>query len=129
VRHPDWLHSNIVVGHKYNILGVIDWDGAYTVPWELVEFSLFLETVPVPMDAPWNYDKNGQPLDEDTRQTWHERKDYVDRVAMFEDSEQMDHKLSTTLRNQNSQNMAYAIRVYLNPGKLGFYHKVLESFE
>jgi hypothetical protein len=128
VWHPDLLHSNIVVGNRYNILGVIDWEGACTVPWELVEFPLFLETVPFLMDASWNYDEDGQPVDEYTRQIWQERKDYVEMVAGFEDCEQVDHRLSTTLNNTSFQSVAYAIRVYLDPGKLGFYHKVLESF-
>jgi hypothetical protein len=40
----------------------------------------------------------------------------------------MDNKLSTTLNNHDVQNLAYAVRVYLDPGKLGFYDRVLETF-
>ncbi|PVH69779.1 hypothetical protein DL98DRAFT_438310, partial [Cadophora sp. DSE1049] len=129
VSHRDFLHSNIIVNQNYGILGVIDWEGACTVPWELVEFPLFLETVPFPMDASWNYDENGEPLDEETRQRWRERKEYVERVARFEAAEQIDDKLSATLNNQNFQNLAYTMRVYLDPGKLGFYLRVIEPFE
>ncbi|KFY76729.1 hypothetical protein V499_03696 [Pseudogymnoascus sp. VKM F-103] len=81
------------------------------------------------MDAPWNYDENGQPLDEDTRRRWQERKEYVEKVASVEASKQIDNMLSTTLNNHDVQNLAYAVRVYLDPGKLGFYDKVLETFE
>jgi aminoglycoside phosphotransferase (APT) family kinase protein len=127
--HRDFLHSNIFVDDRYRILGVIDWEGACTVPWELVEFPLFLSTVPFPMDASWNYDENREPLDKDTRQTWREQKECIERVARFEATEGVDDKLSATLNDQNFQNLAYAMRVYLGPGKLGFYHRVIEPFE
>jgi hypothetical protein len=129
VWHRDFLHSNIVVDHEYRILGIIDWEGACTVPWELVEFPLFLSTVPFSMDASWNYDESGKPLDKDTRQTWRERKEYIERVARFETAEGVDDKLSATLNDQDFQNLAYAMRVYLDLGKLGFYDRVIEPFE
>ncbi|KAL2169452.1 hypothetical protein VTG60DRAFT_5996 [Thermothelomyces hinnuleus] len=130
VVHADFFHSNIIVDQGYNILGVIDWEGACTVPWELVEFPLFLETVPRPMDAPWNYDdKSGQPLDEGTRLRWQERSEYTRMVAEVEKSELTDSKLSETLADQRAQNLAYALRVYRNPGKLGFYTKIFQKEE
>ncbi|KAH9210410.1 hypothetical protein DL95DRAFT_427659 [Leptodontidium sp. 2 PMI_412] len=129
VWHRDFLYSNIIVDDNYKILCVIDWEGACTVPWELVEFPLFLSTVPFSMDAPWNYDQNGEPLDENTRQTWREREEYIKRAAMFETIEGIDDKLSAALNNEALQNLAYAIRVYAGIGKLGFYHKIMEPFE
>jgi len=81
------------------------------------------------MDATWSNNDSGEPLDENTSRRWRERKEYVEKVAKFEVSEQMDDKLSTTLNNSDFQNLAYAMRVYLDPGKLGFYHKVLEPFD
>lgn len=129
VSHRDLLHSNIVVDGDYGILGVIDWEGACTVPWELVEFPLFLSTVPVVMDAAWNYDREGVPLDEETRRTWRERREYVGRVRRVEEVEGSDDMLSRTLANQNGQNLAYEMRAYLEPGKLGFYHRVIEAFD
>lgn len=125
LSHRDFFHSNIIVDQRYNILGVIDWEGACTLPWELVDFPLFLETVPVPMDAPWNYDENGQPLDKGTMLRWQERREYVWMVARAETAELADSKLSETLADEKSQNLAYALRAYLNPGKLGFYMEVL----
>jgi hypothetical protein len=50
-------------------------------------------------------------------------------VARFEAAEGIDDKLSATLNDQNFQNLAYAMRVYLDLGKLGFYHRVIEPFE
>lgn len=67
VQHLDFLHRNIIINESYRVLGVIDQEGACTIPQELVEFLLFLETVPFPIDASQNYDDNGQPLNEDIR--------------------------------------------------------------
>jgi hypothetical protein len=50
-------------------------------------------------------------------------------VASSEVSKQIDNKLLTTLDNYGPQNLAYAVRVYLDPRKLGFYDKFLETFE
>lgn len=115
-------HSNIIVDQQYNVLGVIDWEGACTLPWELVEFPLFLETLPVRMDAPWNYDQNGEPLDKERKLRWQERDEYLQMVA------RADTKLSQTLGSRKAQNLAYALRAYLNPGKLAFYTEVLDEF-
>jgi hypothetical protein len=41
-------------------------------------------------------------------------------VARFEAAEGVDDKLSATLNDQNLQNPAYAMRVYVDLGKLGF---------
>lgn len=40
VTHRDFFHSNIVIDKRYNIIGIIDWEGACTLPWELVDFPL-----------------------------------------------------------------------------------------
>ncbi|KAJ5824748.1 hypothetical protein N7447_007088 [Penicillium robsamsonii] len=56
---PGFQHSN-----------VIDWDNSGPVPWEVVEFHIFLNTVPPPMDLPANYDANGNLIDEETLEVW-----------------------------------------------------------
>ncbi|RJE25089.1 Phosphotransferase enzyme family [Aspergillus sclerotialis] len=66
--HPDFYHSNIIVDGSFRVLGVIDWEGACTIPWDLVEPPLFLGIVPPAMDDPRNYKENGQPWDEDSIQ-------------------------------------------------------------
>jgi hypothetical protein len=45
----------------------------------------------------------------------------ADPLARFEGSEGIDDKLSATLNDQNFQNLAFAMRVYLDLGKLSFY--------
>jgi len=60
---------------------------------------------------------------------WWERKEYIERMARFEGAEGIDDKLSAPLNDQNFQNLAYAMSVYLDLGKLGIYHRVIELFE
>ncbi|OAT13807.1 hypothetical protein BDBG_08936 [Blastomyces gilchristii SLH14081] len=126
--HMDYRHSNVIVEGDYNILSVIDWENACTVPWELMAFPLFLTIIPPPMDAPWNYDSNGLPKDQDVRQLWEEREDYVRMVQYAEEKQNVDNSLSTTLASQDIQSLASAVKLYLEPGKIGLYCKVLDCF-
>lgn len=127
--HPDFLHSNVIVDEKYNILSVIDWENAGTVPWEMVEFPLFLYTVPPPMDLPSNYDSEGKPVDSKSRQRWEERDEYLQSVKEAErDNSLYDDSLSAMLASRTSQNLATALKLYVDPGKIGFYRRVLDEF-
>jgi hypothetical protein len=129
IYHPDIYHSNIIVDDKFDILRVIDWQGTCTVPWELVEFLLFLNTVPRAMDAASNYDQNGQPIHAGVKLRWKERAEYVQMVKAAETAKKKDTALSETLGNADVQGLAHAIKVYSDPGKLGFYEKILELFQ
>ncbi|GES58310.1 phosphotransferase enzyme family [Aspergillus terreus] len=126
--HPDFYHSNMIVDHKFRILGIIDWEGASTVPWEIVEPPLFLSKVPLGMDDPNNYHADGTPKDRSVIQRLHESGEYVKFVQAKEEEMGLDRKLSTTLLDSNIQGLAYAIKVYRDPGKLGFYCKILTPF-
>lgn len=126
--HPDFLHSNVIVDENYNILSIIDWEGAGTVPWEVVEFPLFLYTLPPPMDLPSNYDSDGNPVDDGTRQQWEERNEYVQSAKEAKREKPYYNNLSTMLASRTSQNLATALKLYVDPGKLGFYCKVLDQF-
>ena len=55
-------HNNIVVDDHYRVLGVFDWEDAYTAPWETLEFPLILCVTPRPIDIPDNYDVEGKPI-------------------------------------------------------------------
>ena len=125
--HPDSNQSNIVVDDEYNILGVIDWEAAHTVPWELVEVPHFLSTTPRPMDGPWNYDANGTTTDPELVRTWQDIASYTKLVAEAEGAAGTDCKLSSVLRDDNSQYLGHAIRRYTE-GKMGFRDRVLEPF-
>ena len=128
IYHPDLYQSNVIVDDKFTVLALIDWQGACTVPWELVEFPLFLSTVPRAMDAAFNYDQNGQPKHADVRLRWKERAEYVQMVKAAETAMKKDAVLSRTLGNADVQGLAHAIKVYTEPGKLGFYDKILDPF-
>ncbi|KAI0472818.1 kinase-like domain-containing protein [Xylariaceae sp. FL0804] len=121
--HTDFLHSNIIVDERFKVLGIIDWEGACTLPLELVAFPAFLSATPVMFDSPENYDKDGLPLDDEQKQRWKDREEYVDMVEYFE---QDDRVLSSCLKNTEHLALAYAITAYSN-GKLGLYDEVIEE--
>lgn len=125
ICHADLMHSNIVVDNDYNVLGFIDWEGACTLPWELVEFPLFLDTIPQAFNTPDKYDKQGTPLDPDTRQCWHDRMLYLNCVKSCESAD--NHRLSEALEDPRSQSLAYAMR-HFNQGKLGLYNRILDQY-
>lgn len=129
IYHPDLYYSNILVDDNYQILAVIDWEGACTVPWEMVELPLFLNTVPRPMDAAWNYDATGKPKQAETKQQWHDRGQYVRLVQEAEklQGSMADSQLSKILQDEKLQHLAFALREYLE-GKLGFYDNILLPF-
>jgi len=125
--HDDFLHSNIMVDeNSFNVTGIIDWEGACTVPWELIAFPEFLQAMPASFDLPQKYDRDGQPLDEEMRQTWRERREYIE---MVKSAELKDKLLSTCLSSNRSQALAYAYGAFTSIGKLGFYDRVIDEIE
>lgn len=127
LHHPDFHHSNVIIDDTYNILSIIDWEGAGTVPWEFVQFPMFLYTVPPPIDLPSKYDRDGYPISPEIQQRWRERADYVDSVRKAEEYKNLDDKLSTMLSSNRIQNLATSIRLYKEEGKTGYYCKLLEN--
>ncbi|KAL3456031.1 hypothetical protein BJX64DRAFT_271350 [Aspergillus heterothallicus] len=127
--HPDLYQSNVIVDDSFRVLGVIDWEGACTVPWEMVQPPLFLSVLPRAMDDPSNYDASGGPKDQDSIQRLKERDEYVQYVGDAEKELGIDNMLSTVLSDGAIQGLAYAIKVYLDPGKMGFYCNALEPFD
>ncbi|KAK3370624.1 hypothetical protein B0H63DRAFT_504076 [Podospora didyma] len=105
--HTDFPHRNIIIHTDCKILR------------EVVEFPLFLSTTPTPppMDAPWNYDEAGA-----------DRDDYVLLAREAEGELGLDHRLSATLEDRNMQNLAGALKLFVDPGKIGFYCRMLEKF-
>jgi hypothetical protein len=105
IYHPDLYQSNIIVDSKYKVLSMIDLQGTCTVPWELVEPPLFLNTVPRAMDATFNYDQHGQPVHSDVRLRWSERAEYVEMVKATETAKNKDTALSRTLGDADIQGL------------------------
>ncbi|KAL0941928.1 uncharacterized protein CTRU02_204691 [Colletotrichum truncatum] len=119
--HDDFLHSNIMVDEaSFIVTGIIDWEGACTVPWGLIAYPEFLQVMPPSFGLPQDYDQDGQPLDEFVKEMWRERKDYVEMVKRVEGEDSL---LSNSLSNNLNQALAYSYGAYDN-GKLGFYDRV-----
>lgn len=120
--HDDFLHSNIMVDEaSFEVTGIIDWEGACTVPWGLVGYPDFLQAMPRSFDLPQKYDQDGQPLEEDVKETWRERREYLEMVR---EAEGDDGLLSTTLGSSLNQALAYTYGAFVSIGKLGFYDRV-----
>lgn len=123
--HDDFGHNNIVVDDDYNILGVIDWEHAGSMPWESVFFPLTLSLLPRPMMPEWMYE-NGVPKNEEVRVIMDERKDYVNAVCRIERQEGSSHFLSAALGDEVGQELAYAMKLYVHDGKFGLYSRILD---
>ncbi|KAI1289114.1 kinase-like domain-containing protein [Xylaria venustula] len=121
--HADFLHSNIIVDESFQVLGIIDWEGACALPLQLVTFPGFLNVMPISFDSPDNYYADGQPVDGQQRQRWKDREDYV---QMVESVEHKDHLLSRCLTDKKSLALAYSMMAYKS-GKLGFYDTVIDE--
>jgi hypothetical protein len=127
LAHDDFLHSNIMVDEEtFDVTGIIDWEGACTVPYELVAFPDFLTAMPVSFDLPQKYDRDGQPFDEELRETWRERGEYIEMVKLVE---LQDSVLSACLSSKRNQAIAYSYGAYTSVGKLGFYYRVMIELE
>jgi hypothetical protein len=124
--HPDFQQSNVIIDSDHNILSIIDWDNAGTVPWGggEVDFPLFLDVVGRPMGLPTDYGTEGNPVDEQMRMLRKERNDYVQSVKAFEKAKGSRDNIFTILASSYTQNIATALGLYKN-GKLGFNCKLL----
>jgi len=118
IMHTDLYTSNILVDPDCQVRSVIDWEDAIVAPWELVEFIKDLSTVPPVMDGPL-YRK-----DESDREKDAERTRYIKVVKEMEEVRHLDSKLSMTLSDKNTQNLASAIWLYRD-GRIGFYSSEL----
>lgn len=128
IRHADLFHSNVIVTKEFDVLGVIDWEGACTVPWELIDAPCFLRTVPRLLNPAEQYDEAGQPLDKDEIGRWADEELYTAMVREAELEHHADHRLSQILGNRDAQDLAGVVHLY-SQGKMGFYGRALEYFE
>jgi hypothetical protein len=122
VFHTDLYKSNVLVDSEYQILSIIDWENAIVAPWELVEFIKDLSVVPPVMDGPLYHEE------ESDREILTARREYIEAVQKMEKARQLDNKLSTTLSNWCTQNLAHAIWLY-HEGRIGFYTSIFKLFE
>lgn len=128
IRHADLFHNNIIVTKAFSVLGIIDWDGACTVPWELVDPPCFLSTVPHLLNPKEQYDETGRPLDPDEATRWAEKDAYAKMVREAEQNTNTDHRLSGVLLDKDIRDLGAVIHLF-GQGKMGFYGRVLDYFE
>lgn len=128
--HTDFLHSNIIVTpDTFDVLGIIDWEGARTLPLQLVQFPRFLSIMPHRFGHSNRFDENGEPRDEEERERWQERQQYIQMVKECEEKEHGgDDTLSKCLSDEHSQALSYAMDGF-DGGKMGFYGHVLDDIE
>ncbi|KAL2890649.1 protein kinase-like (PK-like) protein [Ceratocystis lukuohia] len=127
--HGDFGHNNIIVDDAYQILSVIDWETAFAGPWEIFgDFPLTLTAVPPAMDAPWNYNEDGSPKDDDLIQKFADQEYYIAAVVQEEDRNgEETHCLSERLKDTQRQQLVTAMRLY-QTGKAGWYDKLVDKF-
>ncbi|OAL56704.1 hypothetical protein IQ07DRAFT_674857 [Pyrenochaeta sp. DS3sAY3a] len=119
--HSDLYSSNVLVDSECRIKGVIDWENAIVGPWELVEFIKDLSIVPPVMDGPFYREKRSD------QEITAERRRYIQAIKEGERARQLDSKLSETLENRHTQNLAHAIWLY-SEGRIGYYSRIFDSF-
>jgi hypothetical protein len=128
--HGDFGHNNIVFDDGYRLLGVIDWETAFTAPYEIsCEFPLSISVIPPAMDVPWKYDEAGCPTDPEDRQRFADRASYIAIVRQKEQERGLTegYTLSAALEDAQRQYLASAMRLY-EDGIPGWYSKVAEEF-
>lgn len=126
--HVDFGHNNIIVDNEYNILGVIDWEHAFSSPWETTYFPLILQVIPPAIDAPDNYDTDGRPKDVAARAKLIDRVIYLNAIRKYEALSQDESNLSKVLSQPAIERVAAAMRLF-EEGKLGLFSKVLTDLE
>lgn len=132
MRHADFWHSNVVVTKAFDLLGIIDWEGACSVPWELVDAPQFLHTVPARLlgrAGEERYDgETGEPLEKDEIRRWAEKRAYAEMVRRAEEDAGTDHRLSDVLSGWDEQDLAATFHLF-GDGKVGTYGRVLDYLE
>ncbi|ESZ97841.1 hypothetical protein SBOR_1786 [Sclerotinia borealis F-4128] len=129
--HGDFGHNNLIVDDQYRIIGLIDWEMAFAGPWEIFgDFPLTLSVIPPAMDAPFNYDENGEPKDPELIRRFTNQMEYIAAVKKAESQSNhvYDHEysLSKALSDSKRQQIATAMRLYDN-GKAGVYSKLMDQ--
>ncbi|MCJ1461040.1 hypothetical protein MMC28_011422 [Mycoblastus sanguinarius] len=119
----------MVVDDDYNILGVIDWEDASSVPWEVIDYPLNFSSVPKPMRPPEWYDEYGVPKIKKLQDRDAERKGYVNAVREMEKQLRLPPLLSDVLADKAGQDLASALHCFTVDRVVGKYTKVLDAHQ
>jgi hypothetical protein len=126
--HGDFGHNNVVLDDDYQIIGVIDWEKAFAAPWEIAgDFPLTLSTVPPAMDAPWNYDEKGKPIEPDLAKKFVDQETYITSIGDAEDARGLmeSPRLSKVLQDSCKQRLMTAMMRLYPSGKVGYYSNLV----
>ncbi|THV79193.1 hypothetical protein D6D17_06264 [Aureobasidium pullulans] len=125
--HGDFGHHNILVDDDYRVKGVIDFEYAFAGPWEIAaSFPKNLLSIPRVVDAPWNYDADGNAIPQDLVQTLMYQKNYIKAVEMEESRLGKDCILSTAMLDTERQQLGEALGSF-REGVAGFYGHLTEE--
>ena len=108
----------------------MDFEFSFACPWEMTSiFPLHLITMPSSIDAPWNYDLDGNAVPADLVQMLEDQKAYM-RAVEFEESNQNEpssYSLSGAMHDTPRQQFATAIW-FFGESKRGFYANLIEKY-
>jgi len=130
IYNSDWGWGNAVYSEDFEVLGAIDWEGTFAGSWELfADFPSGLNTTPPAIDAPYNYDKDGNPIDDELAQMFRDQEAYIlavkDEESLVGCTERL---LSEALLDTKRQSVGRAMKLFQD-GKPGFYSKVIKQYK
>jgi hypothetical protein len=110
----------VLVDSECRIKGVIDWENALVGPWEIIEMIKELTVVPPALDGAFYREKQSDVIAE--------RKGYIQAIKDGERAMQLDNRLSETLDNGNTQNLAHTFWLF-SDGRIGYYSNIIDLLE
>ncbi|KAH8655558.1 hypothetical protein BX600DRAFT_70107 [Xylariales sp. PMI_506] len=125
--HGDFGHNNTIVDDEYRILSLIDWEGAFAAPWEIfASFPLLITVIPQSIDAPWNYNAQGEPVSQELVEQLQDQDYYMSAVKEEEMGE--CNYLSQTLQDLGRRELTTAMSYFQN-GKLAWYSNLIGKLD
>ncbi|KAF1913677.1 hypothetical protein BDU57DRAFT_596980 [Ampelomyces quisqualis] len=100
LTHSDLYSSNVLVDSQCRIKGEIDWESALVGPWEIFELIKKLAIVTPVLDGAFYRETQSDIIVE--------RKGYIQAIKDGERAMQFDNRLSETLENGTTQDLAHA---------------------
>lgn len=127
LMHNDFGHNNIVVDDNWKVLGVIDWEHAWSAPWEFNDFPLALRVMPAILAPAWCYNENGEAVSEQTKIRIQDREDYVNCIRQAEKKKGLPPLLSAALADKAGNDLTEAMSLY-SEGIFAEYCKIIDAY-
>ena len=125
--HPDFGHQNIIVDDDYQIISVIDWEEASTVPWETLQYPLYFGHIPIVLQPPWLFTKSGSIKYDHIKEQPAKREFYLSLLRAVEAEMNLTTSLSDVLGDEAGQDLATLIDCYTLDRVCGWYTRVLDA--